>query len=55
MSKTGYYYHEGTNYHGVGGWPSEQPLCLTCARLMIWGDEGRPLVKKGRKEHGKTD
>ena len=48
-SRTGFYYHEGTG-HGVDGWESDQPLCLSCARLMIWG-EFLPPFSQHRRRH----
>ena len=34
--------------HGVTGWGSDHPLCISCARIRIWGTaEPWPKRRKG--------
>ena len=50
--RTGFYYHEGPHtypHHGIDGWESDQPLCLQCTRLMIWGREEPPVKQSNRR------
>ena len=45
------YYHPGEHVspeHGVDGWRSDFPLCITCARLMVFGSFDPPLVRSRR-------
>ena len=53
VTRTGYYYHAERPGHGIDGWESDQPLCLSCTQLMISGKEGCPIThtkKGGRKK-----
>ena len=35
--------------HGISGWESEQPLCVRCARIAIWGTPEPPPFGRKRK------
>jgi hypothetical protein len=51
VENTPFFYHGGTDFHGVDGHESDQPLCVRCARLMIWGSFEAPDLgtRKGKK------
>jgi hypothetical protein len=45
-TREGFYHHAGASGHGVSGWPSDEPLCLACMRIAIWGSAEPPLKRR---------